>query len=325
MKILRRVALVASIPIVALSPFAAQSQPAGKAFRIGNLIVPPAPPPDTWPSRPIPDRLRELGYVEGRDFTVEYRFANGNYDRLPELAAELVRARVDLIVVTGNKGAQAVATATQTIPIVSVSCDAFTVVTSLARHGGNLTGVTCMRIELTGKRLEILKEVVPKVSRVGLLFNPIEGPEALEFAMTDAARLKMKLMPFAVRTPNDVDSALESMTHQLPDALFVNPDAILVTRPRQIADFALRYRLPAIAPFSEFADAGLLLSYGSTTAELNARMVALVEKIFTGDKASNLPVEQATRFRLTVNLKTAKELRLSVPQSILRRADRVIE
>jgi putative ABC transport system substrate-binding protein len=320
----RRIFLTTAAGLLAV-PLAVEAQQAGKPFRIGILAVPEAPPPGTLSPNPFRDRLRELGYVEGRHFSVEFRSAGGNYDRLPQLAADLVRARVDLIFAGGTNGAQAALSATDSIPIVSVSCDAFTVVTSLARHGRNLTGVTCMRIELSGKRLELFKEAVPKATRVALLYNPIEGPEALEFAEAAANRLKVALVPVPVLSAKEFEAALDSVRQHRPDALFVNPDAVLFSRTRQIAEFALKHRLPAIEPFSEFADAGGLMSYGASASELSRRAAELVDRIIKGTKPNDLPVEQATRFYLVVNIKTAKALGLTIPQSVLMRADRVIE
>jgi putative ABC transport system substrate-binding protein len=306
-----------------LVPCAAEAQQAGKLIRIGQLVVPAAGPPGS--PRPIVARLSELGYVEGRDYSMEYRYAEGNYDRLPALAADLVRTRVDMIFASGNTAAQVALEATNSIPVVTVSCDAFTLVTSLARHGRNLCGVTCMRIELTEKRLEIFKEAVPKATRVAVLYNPLEGPEGLQFTEAAAQQLKVALVPVPVLSAKDFEPALDSVRQQRPDALFVNPDAVLISRHRQIAEFALQHRLPAINPFSEFVAAGGLMSYGASSRDLARRGAELIAKIFEGAKPSDLPIEQATRFYLVINLKTAKALGLTIPPSLLIRADQVIE
>jgi putative tryptophan/tyrosine transport system substrate-binding protein len=182
-----------------------------------------------------------------------------------------------------------------------------------------------MRIELSAKRLESFKEAVPKATRVALLYNPAEGPEALEFAEAAARQLKIVLLPVPVVSAKDFETALDSVRQQRPDALFVNPDAVLFSRTRQIAEFALKHRLPAIEPFSEFVDAGGLMSYGASVLELNRRAAELVDRIFKGTKPNDLPVEQATRFYLVINLKTAKALGLTIPPALLMRADQVIE
>jgi putative ABC transport system substrate-binding protein len=303
-----------------VAPLAADAQQAGKPFKIGALYVHTA-----GKAVNIVERLGELGYVEGRDYVIEYRYADNNYDRLPELAADLVRARVDLIFASGNTAAQVALGATNSIPIVSVSCDAFTLVSSLARHGRNVCGVTCMRIELTEKRLELFKETVPTATRLAVLYNPIEGPEALAFAEAAAPRLNLTLAPVPVRSFTEFEPALDAVKQQRPDALFVNPDAIIFSRQPQIAEFALKHRLPAMNPFREFVAAGGLMSYGSSGRDLTRRAAELIDKLIKGAKPSDLPVEQATRFYLVINLKTAKALGLTIPPSVLLRADEVIE
>ena len=325
MKIAWRVTLAALVLSIFLAPCATEAQQAGKLFRIGALVVPASPPPGSPLFPNVIPRLRELGYVEGRDYSIEARWAEGNYDRLPELAADLVRARVDVIYASGQKAAQVALEATNSIPVVSMSCDGFTLVTSLARHGRNLTGVTCMRIELTEKRLEIFKETVPKATRVAVLYNPVEGPEGLQFTEAAARQLKVALVPVPVLSAKDFEAALDSVRQQRPDALFVNPDAVLISRHQQIAEFALQHRLPAINPFSEFVAAGGLMSYGSSGRDLGRRAAELIAKIFEGAKPGDLPVEQATRFYLVINMKTAKALGLTIPPSVLLRADEVIE
>ena len=305
---------------ILVPPRDADAQQARTPFKIGALYVPTA-----GKALNIIGRLGELGYIEGRDYVFEYRYADSNYDRLPELAADLVRAKVDVIFASGNTAAEIVLRVTDSIPVVSMSCDAFTLVSSLARHGRNLCGVTCMRIELTEKRLEIFKEAVPKAIRVAVLYNPIEGPEALQFAEAAAPRLNFTLVPVPVRSNKDFEAALDSVRQQRPDALFVNPDAVIVSRHQQVAEFALKHRLPAINPFREFVAAGGLMSYGSSVRDLSRRAAELIDKLFKGAKPSELPVEQATRFYLVINLKTAKTLGLTIPRSVRMRADEVIE
>jgi len=314
------VCIVALALGILAAPLAADAQQARKPFKIGALYVPTA-----GKALNIISRLGELGYVEGRDYVFEYRYADSNYDRLPELAAGLVRAKVDVIFASGNTAAEVVLRVTDSIPVVSMSCDAFTLVSSLARHGRNLCGVTCMRIELTEKRLEIFKETLPKATRIALLYNPIEGPEALQFAEAAAPRLNLKLVPVPLRSNKDFEPALDVVRQQHPDALFVNPDAVIVSRHQQVAEFALKNRLPAINPFREFVVAGGLMSYGSSVRDLSRRAAELIDKLIKGAKPSDLPVEQATRFYLVINKKTAKALGLTIPPSVLLRADEVIE
>jgi putative ABC transport system substrate-binding protein len=321
----RRAFLAGTGAVLLAAPRAAEAQPAGKVHRIGVLGVPAPPPPGTPRLPAFHERLRELGYVEGRDYSVEYRSAEGNYDRLAGLAAELVRARVDVIYVGGNNAAKVVRDVAGGIPVVSVSCDGFMLVASLARPGGNLTGVTCMRIELTGKRLEILKETVPSAHRIALLYNPIEGPEALQLAQAAARQLNVDLVPVPVVSVKEFEAALDAVRQARPDALFVNPDAILFSRRQQIAAFVRTHRLPAIEPFSEFVDAGGLMSYGASNRDLLQRAAELVDKILKGAKPGDIPVEQATRFYLAINMNAAKALGVTIPPSILLRADKVVE
>jgi len=272
--------------------------------------------------------LRELGYFEGQNISVEYRWAEGKEERLPGFAAELVRLKVDVLVTHGNVATIASRQASNTIPIVCASCgDPTGLVTSLARPGGNITGLTILAPEATGKRLELLKEIVPGLTRLAVLRNPgnpVSGPELKE-TQAAARALGLQFQSLGVRDPDGFGSAFSSMKTGRADALIVLSDAMFFGRRRQIAELALTHRLPAIAFSAEFAESGGLMGYGPNLVELFRRAPIYVDKILKGAKPGDLPIEQPTKFELTVNLKTAKALGLTIPQSLLLRADKVIE
>jgi putative tryptophan/tyrosine transport system substrate-binding protein len=272
-------------------------------------------------------RLAELGYVEGKNLILEQRFADCRYDRMPGLAADLVGVPVDVLFTMGTRAARIVAGAVKTTPLVVYSCDPFEHVTRLARPGGNLTGVSCMTTELSPKRLALLKEAVPKVSRVMFLHDPEAAPNALHLTQEVAPRLGIRLQVAAVGAAEELLPELTMIAKERPDALFVYPDVVLSSypRPQQLADFAIKSNLPTIHAFSFFVDAGGLMSYGATQSEIYGMAAEQVAKILDGAQPSELPLRQATRFELVINLKTAKALSLTIPPSLLQRADRVIE
>jgi putative ABC transport system substrate-binding protein len=272
-------------------------------------------------------RLAEQGYVEGKNLVIEQRFADCRYERMPGLAAELVHAPVDVLFTMGTRAARIVAGAVKTTPLVVYSCDPFEHVTRLARPGGNLTGVTCMTTELSPKRLELLKEAVPKVSRVMFLQDPEAAPHALKLTQEVAPRLGIRLQEAQVGTPEDLLPAMTMIAKERPDALFVYPDVVLSSypRPQQLADFAIKAHLPTMHAFRFFVDAGGLMSYGATQSEIYTMAAEQVAKILAGARPSELPLRQATRFELVINNKTAKMLGLTIPPSLLLRADEVIE
>jgi ABC-type uncharacterized transport system substrate-binding protein len=318
------------------APLAAGAQPVGKVPRIGLLS--PASPSDAGrnPSdlavlfAAFREGLRELGYVEGQNIKIESRWAEDNYDRLPGLAADLVRLKVDVIVTYGTPASQAAKRATGTIPIVMAAIIdpvASGLVTSLAQPGGNLTGQSMMSPDLVGKQLEILKEVVPKVSRVALLHNPANPGNAPQVGHAqDAARaLGVRLQPLGARGPSEIDSAFAAMTTEQAGAVIVVVDAILQENRTRITDLAARHHLPAVYGLSEYAKAGGLLAYGPNRLDMFRHAVTYVDKILKGAKPADLPVEQPGTFELFINLKTAKALGLTIPQSLLQRADQVIE
>ena len=274
--------------------------------------------------------LRDLGWVEGKNISIEYRHAEGRHDRLPDLAADLVRLKVDVIVTAATSDALAAQRATKAIPIVMVAAGnpvANGLVESLARPGGNVTGLSQMLQEVSGKRLELLKEVVPKLSRVAVLWNPNSASATLNWKENQqpARQLGIQLFSLEVRSPSELDKAFEAATNVRAGALAILPDPVISTNLERIVDFAAKSRLPSIYQSSEFADAGGLVTYGPDRADLFRRAATYVDKILKGTKPGDLPVDQPTKLELVVNLKTAKALGITIPQSVLFRADKVIE
>ncbi len=274
--------------------------------------------------------LRERGYTEGKNIAIEYRWAEGKLDRLPQLAAELVQLRVQVLVTAGSPGILAAKQATTTIPVVmAVGGDPVGAgfVASLARPGGNITGLSNLAEDLIAKLLELLKEAVPRASRVAVLSNP-GNPAHAAFRReirTAAQVLGVTLLPVEARAPNDYEGAFAVMAKERAGALVVLPDPMSLTERRRITDLATRSRLPAIYGFKEEAEAGGLMSYGVNLRWSYHRAATYVDKILKGAKPADLPVEQPTRFELVINMKTAKALGLTFPQSILIRADQVVQ
>ena len=273
--------------------------------------------------------LRDLGYEDGRNVVIEFRWVDGKYDRLPDLAAELVRRKVDVIVTQGTPSALAAKRATTTIPIVmAVVADAISsgLVPSLARPGGNITGSSFLVLELSSKRIELLKETMPRIKRVAVLVNsdnPVLVPifQAME---TVASALKIGLQQFKVRDPNEIEGAFAAMTKSRADAVVILNDGMFITNTKRIADLAAKQRLPSIG-FDAFAEAGGLMSYGANLPELFRRAAYFLDRIFKGAKPADLPVEQPTKFELAINMKTAKALGLKIPNSIMVQATKIIE
>jgi putative ABC transport system substrate-binding protein len=310
------------------APLAAGAQPA-KTIRIGWLS-----PGSTVTHGSFLDafrqRLRELGYVEGRDLDIESRWAEGKFDRLPSLAVELVGLKVDVIVAAGPPAIQAVKQATTTIPIVMaivVDAVATGLVTNLARPEGNITGLSIMPRELVGRQLGLLKEVVPEVSRVAFLGNPASPGNAplLREAQDAAQALGVRLQPVEARDPNEIDSAFAEMTRERAGAVIVSTDTMLFIHRTRIADLAAKRRLPLVAPARQYVEAGGLMADGVIVPDLYRRAATYVDKILKGAKPGDLPVAQPTKFELVINLKTAKALGLNIPQSLLQRADQVVQ
>jgi ABC-type uncharacterized transport system substrate-binding protein len=274
--------------------------------------------------------LRELGYVEGQSIVLEPRWAEGKYDRYPALVADLVRSKVDVIVASGGAATKAAQQATRMIPIVmSVVIDPVGsgLVPSLAHPGGNVTGTSMMAPDLVGKQLEVLKELVPNVSRVALLWNPANPGSApqLREAESVARALGVGLQTLEARNPQEIDRAFAAMTRERAGALLVLVDAIFTNQVSQIADLAAKRRLPSIYGQREYAEAGGLMVYSSNPFDMERRAATFVDKILKGTRPAELPIEQPTKFELVMNLKTAKALGLTIPSSLLLRADHVVE
>jgi len=274
--------------------------------------------------------LRALGYVDGRTIAIEYRFADNRPERLPALAAELVRSKVEVIVTAGPAATEAAKQATSAIPIVfGVSGDpvASGLVAGLARPGGNITGPTSIAPEVVGKQLELLKELAPRISRVAVLTNPSNPGHPIVVRQAEGAAKILGLQAHIVpaRTPSELDAAFASMRSLRVDGLLVVRDAMVFAQRNEIAALAAKGRLPAVYGFRENAEAGGLMAYGANVPLLYYRAATYVDKILKGARPADLPVEQATKFELVINLKTAKALGLTIPPSLLARADQVIE
>jgi putative ABC transport system substrate-binding protein len=330
---LRSIGLTVTLVLVILvAPLAAEAQRAGKVYRIG--ILPPGPISERvhlWEA--FRQGLRELGYVEGQNITLVFPSAEVRPERVPHLAAELVNLKVDLIVAGTTPAALAAKQATKTIPIVATSVAdpvGDGLVASLARPGGNITGFTFLGPELVPKRLELLKEAIPGVSRVAALWHPAAYGEPtmrdmLKEIETAARALGVQLQLVRARGPDDFDRAFSAMTTERAGALIVFPSPMLYTERRGIVDLAAKHRLPTIYAWREPVEAGGLMSYGASIPDLYRRAATHVDKILKGAKPADLPVEQPTKFELVINLKTAKALGLTIPQSVLIRATQVIQ
>jgi putative ABC transport system substrate-binding protein len=310
--------------------FAAEAQQAAKIARIGWLGPNLAASPQMYEA--FRQGLRDLGYVEGRNLVIESRSAEGKLERLPALAAELVALKVDVIVAPTVPAGLAAKQATKSIPIVSVAGELVTsgLVTSLARPGGNVTGLSFLSPELVGKCVEQLKQAVPGVSRVAGLWHPGAVPERtekdiLKGAEVAARALGVRLQLLEARGPEDFDRAFSDMIRARAGALTVLPSAMLFNNRRRLVDLAAKNRLPAVYPYREFVDAGGLMAYAPNLPDLSRRAAVYVDKILKGAKPADLPVEQATKFELVINLKTAKALGLTIPPLVLGRADEVIQ
>jgi putative ABC transport system substrate-binding protein len=315
-----------------IQPSFAAGQQAKKFHRIGYLSS-VAAAAESARAEGIRLSLREFGYIEGQNIAIEYRYAEGKLDRLPELAAELVRLEVDIIVVAGGyPWIRAAKNATKTIPIVMVGVGidpvAAGLVESLARPGGNVTGLTLLSRELGGKRLELLKESVTKVARVAVLYDPalpggvIEVKEVLPVA---ARALGLTVRSWEVRAADGLEKIFAALNKERPDGLYVLGGPLMNVNQKRIVGFALKSRLPSVYQSREFVDAGGLLSYGADIADSYRRVAYYVDRILKGAKPADLPVEQPMKFELAINLKTAKQIGLTIPPNVLSRADRVIK
>ena len=310
------------------APFDAEAQEMGKVPRIGFLFF-----GSLGPSRELDafrQGLRELGYTEGQNIVIEYRFASGQAERLPELATGLARLKPDVLVAPGTPASLAAKRATSTIPIVFAGvADAVGagLIANLARPGGNITGLTSISAELGGKRLELLKEVAPRASRVAVLYNPADRSNVLVLneLQKSAPALGLTLQPLEVREPGGFEGAFVAMTRQSADALFGAAGLLTTEHRRVLVDLAAKRRIPAIWGERQFVEAGGLMSYAVDFYDQVRGTAIYVDKILKGAKPGDLPVEQPTKYELVINLKTAKALRLTIPQSLLLRASQVIQ
>jgi putative ABC transport system substrate-binding protein len=322
------VVFVLFIAVLALTHLAAAQQ-AKKVPRIGFLAT---VSPSTILARVEAFRqgLRELGYVEGKNIVIEYRYAEGKLDRLSELAAELVRLKVDVIVTAGPVPTRAAKEVTVTIPIVMGFDDdpvGSGFVASLARPGGNITGLSTLSPEISGKQLELLKEIIPKLSRVAVLGTSTRPGNAQELREVElaAGALGVKLQYVDVLSPKDIEPAFQAARKGRADALLVLGSPVLISYRKQLVDLAVKNRLPAIYNRSEFVEDGGLMTYGVSVTDLFRRAATYVDKILKGAKPADLPVEQARKFELVINLKAAKQIGLTIPPNVLARADKVIK
>jgi putative ABC transport system substrate-binding protein len=324
----RRQLLIAFGAGALAAPFASRAQQQ-RVYRIGFLGNSTAALEANLVG-PFRDGLRDLGYIEGRNIVIEYRWAEGKYERFPDLIAELVARKVEVIVTAGTPAALAVQRAAATIPLVMVAVGdpvSTGLVASLARPGGTSTGLTSIAPDLEGKRLELVMEVVPKLSHVSFLLNPGNafhvGSEKQARAAANVLHIDVRFV--GVREDSDFDHAFDAILTERPDAFIVLADRVFLHNRARIVDFAARNRLPAVYPYRELVEAGGLMSFGPNYAEMHRRAAAYVDKILKGAKPADLPVEQPTKFELIINLKPAKVLGLTIPQSLLVRADEVIK
>ena len=303
---------------------------AQQPVKLIGILNPGSPPSEAQRQQsPFLQKLRELGWHEGHNIAFERRYAEGKLDRLPDLAADLVRLRLDVIVTGGTPGTRAAQQATTTIPIVIMGAGMLVeqgIVASLAHPGGNITGLEYDAIGISGKRLEFLKDAVPQLARVAFLYNPANPyfPFELTSMETDARTLGVQLQPVAVRHPNEFDVAFATIVEQRPDALFIGNDALLNSYLRQIMDFATTHRLPTLSGWRQAAEAGSLLTFGFSARELFQRAAVYVDKILKGARPGDLPIERSTKPELIINLKTAQALGLTIPPTLLFQADEVI-
>jgi putative tryptophan/tyrosine transport system substrate-binding protein len=324
-----RRAFLGTVTGLLAAPLAAQAQRGAKTWRVGFLSG-GGRPPDGAPPLPLRQALQELGYVEQQNVIYLSRWANAKQDRLPGLAAELVGLKVDVIVTVGGPSSAAAKQASPSIPVVMAlvgDADGLGLIDSLARPGGNVTGVTDQSAALSAKRLEIITEAVPRAARIAVLWNADDRGMTLRYREVEkAARtLHVTVQPLGVREPDDFDMAFSAMTANRPDALIMVTDALTLLNRKRVIDFALVHRIPAMYEASLLVQDGGLMSYGANQDDNFRRAASYVDRIFKGASPSTLPVERPGRYYLTINLKTAKALGLTIPPALLLRADQVIE
>ena len=328
----RKVTFLALCAMLFALCVSAEAQQPKKILRVGYLSA-QDPAGESTRSETIRAALRERGYIEGQNIAIEYRYGEGKRDRLPELAAELVRLKVDIIVVAGGTAhVQAARNATKTIPIVMTGAGLDPVesglVESLARPGGNVTGITNLNPELGGKRLELLKEAVPKLARVAVVYDPANPASVLdlkEVLQAVARALRLTIQPWEVRAADGFQKVFAALNKERPDGLYVLGGPLMNANQKRIVGLALKSRLPSMYVRREFVDAGGLMSYGADNADSYRRVVYYIDRILKGAKPSDLPVEQPTKFELVINLKTAKQIGLTIPPELLARATKLIK
>ncbi len=314
---------------ILLGSLAAQAQQTGNVYRIGFLGNSTAALEANLVG-PFREGLRDLGYVEGRNVLIEYRWAEGKYDRFPALIGELLALKVAVIVTAGTPATLAVKKATTSVPLVMTAVGdpvGTGIVPSLSHPGGNITGLTAISTEMDAKRLELLREVVPSVSYIALLWNAGSPLQVLAEKQVQAAAqvLRMRVLSFGVKTEEEIKSALAVMARERPDALLVLADRLLLHHRALIMDFATRHRLPGVHAYRELVEAGGLMSFGPSYADMHKRAAYFVDRILKGAKPGDLPVERPSTFELVINLKVAKALGLTIPQSVLLRGTEVIQ
>jgi putative ABC transport system substrate-binding protein len=325
----RRTFLAGTGAVLLAAPLAAEAQPAGRTVTIGYLGN-SSPALESNLLEAFREGLRQLGYVEGQNLIMKYEWAEGQQERHPALARELVRLKPDVILTAGTPGTLAAKQATQSIPIVMASSGdpvAAGLVSNLSTPGGNVTGLSVLAAEQAGKRLELLRVAVPKLSRVAILRNPANPFTTLDWkAMQPAAKaLGVKLQPVETRGPNDLDRALARIKAAHPDGLVIIGDRFLFAYRASIVQLVVKNRLPSMFPYRECAQEGGLMAYGPDSTDMYRRAATYVDKILKGAKPADLPIEQPTKFELVINLKTAKALGLTIPPSLLARADEVLQ
>ena len=327
---IRRRVVIAGLAGLLIAPKRSSAQQApAKIPRIGWIWN--GPPGNPAEAAGFRQGLRELGYVEGQNIVVDYRFSEGRDDRLADLAAELVQLRPDVLVALGDLSARAVKSVTTTIPIVLMTGDPVgaSFVASLARPGGNITGVSMMQgLEgLAGKRVELLKDALPKATRIGLVFNPGSPTNVRSVAQSEevAGPLGLVIRPFPVQRGDDLEAAINAVAREGVDGVDIEPINPFISYPEETGELLLKYRIPAVSELRRIAESGGLLSYGPNLFDATRRLAYFVDRILKGTKPADLPVEQATKLELIVNMKTAGALGLTIPPLILARADEVIE
>jgi len=327
---IREAGLIVTLSLgILVAPLLTHAQQKGKMYRIGFLGNSTAALEANLVG-PFREGLRDLGYEEGQNVVIEYRWAEGKYERLPTLIAELIARKVDVIVTAGTPGTQAVKKATTSVPLVMVAVGdpvGTGIVASLNRPGGNITGLTSISPELEGKRLELLREVIPKLSHVAILWNPVNAYHVIEMkeAQSAASTLRMRVLSLAVGTPEELDGAFAAIDRERVGALLVLADRMFLHHRTRIMNFAAQHRLPGVYAYRELVEAGGLMSFGPSYAGMHRRAATYVDKILKGISPADLPVERPATFELVINLKAAKALGLMIPPSVLSRATEVIQ